>query len=68
VGLVIVLHSLSSLPLDFYKKTELPLRFAYFWASSNICSVVASFIAFGVLRMRGVAGKAGWRYAVLLFP
>ncbi|GJJ06898.1 hypothetical protein Clacol_001094 [Clathrus columnatus] len=51
----------SFLTCHFYKKTELPLRLAYFWASSNICSVVASFLAFGILHMRGVLGKAGWR-------
>ena len=47
---------------DFYKKTELPLRLAYFWGSSNVCTVIASFLAFGILRMRGVQGKAGWSY------
>lgn len=47
----------------FYTKNELPLRLAAFWASSNVCSILASFIAFGVLHMRGVLGKAGWRYA-----
>ncbi|KAF8588151.1 allantoate permease [Ramaria rubella] len=50
----------------FYKKTELPLRLACFWASSNICSVVASFLAFGILRMRGVLDKAGWRWLFLI--
>ena len=48
---------------DFYKKTELPLRMAYFWASSLICNIFAAFLAFGVLHMRGVQGKEGWRYA-----
>ncbi|KAJ3824230.1 hypothetical protein F5880DRAFT_1438481, partial [Lentinula raphanica] len=47
----------------FYTKNELPLRLALFWMSSNLCSIVGSFIAFGVLHMSGVLGHAGWRYA-----
>ncbi|RDB30327.1 hypothetical protein Hypma_007245 [Hypsizygus marmoreus] len=50
----------------FYTKTELPFRLALFWMSSNVCSIVGSFIAFGVLRMRGVAGRAGWRWLFLI--
>ncbi|KAJ7098336.1 allantoate permease [Mycena epipterygia] len=49
----------------FYTKHELPFRLALFWMSSNLCSVVASFIAFGVLHMRGVLGRAGWRWLFL---
>ncbi|KAI0305175.1 allantoate permease [Multifurca ochricompacta] len=49
----------------FYKKTELPFRLALFWMSANLCSIIASFIAFGVLHMRGVQGKAGWRWLFL---
>lgn len=56
---------LNGSALDFYTKNELPLRLALFWMSSNVCSIAASFIAFGVLRMRGVLGRAGWRYGVL---
>ncbi|KIJ53949.1 hypothetical protein M422DRAFT_42249 [Sphaerobolus stellatus SS14] len=51
---------------DYYKKTELPLRMAYFWASSDLCSIVASFLAFGILHMRGVLGKGGWRWLFLI--
>ncbi|KAE9396448.1 MFS general substrate transporter [Gymnopus androsaceus JB14] len=45
----------------FTRKNELPLRLALFWMSSNLCNIVSSFIAFGVLHMRGVLGQAGWR-------
>lgn len=34
--------------------------------SSNVCSIVASFIAYGVLHMRGIQGKAGWRWLFLV--
>ncbi|PSR70856.1 hypothetical protein PHLCEN_2v13297 [Hermanssonia centrifuga] len=50
----------------FYTKTELPLRLAFFWMSSNVCSIIASFIAFGVLHLRGTLGKAGWRWLFLV--
>ncbi|KAF5352158.1 hypothetical protein D9758_009198 [Tetrapyrgos nigripes] len=50
----------------FYTKNELPFRLALFWMSSNLCDIVSSFIAFGVLRMRGVAGRAGWRWLFLV--
>ncbi|KAF8217779.1 allantoate permease [Mycena galopus ATCC 62051] len=50
----------------FYTKHELPLRLALFWMSSNICNIIASFLAFGVLRMRGVLGRGGWRWLFLI--
>ncbi|KAK0215652.1 allantoate permease [Armillaria fumosa] len=50
----------------FYTKNELPFRLALFWISSNVCSILGSFIAFGVLHMRGVRGKAGWRWLFLV--
>ncbi|KAK0192088.1 allantoate permease [Armillaria mellea] len=50
----------------FYTKNELPFRLALFWISSNVCSILGSFIAFGVLHMRGVRGRAGWRWLFLV--
>ncbi|KAF9069482.1 allantoate permease [Rhodocollybia butyracea] len=50
----------------FYTKTELPFRLALFWISSNFCNIISSFIAFGVLHMDGVLGKAGWRWLFLI--
>ncbi|EPQ53585.1 MFS general substrate transporter [Gloeophyllum trabeum ATCC 11539] len=50
----------------FYTKTELPIRLALFWMSSNACAIISSFIAFGVLHMRGILGKAGWRWLFLI--
>lgn len=34
--------------------------------SNDICDVIASFIAFGVLHMGGLAGKAGWRWLFMV--
>ncbi|KAI0064886.1 allantoate permease [Artomyces pyxidatus] len=50
----------------FYTKNELPYRLSLFWISLNACSIVASFLAFGILHMRGVLDKAGWRWLFLI--
>ncbi|PYH87367.1 putative MFS transporter [Aspergillus ellipticus CBS 707.79] len=50
----------------FYTKTEMPRRLALFWVVDALSGVIASFIAYGVLHMRGVAGRAGWRWLFLL--
>ena len=34
--------------------------------SSNVCSIVASFLAYGILHLRGHLGKAGWRWLFLV--
>jgi hypothetical protein len=52
--------------IDFYTKYELPARLALFWISSNVCGIFASFLAVGVLKMRGIAGKEGWRWLFLI--
>lgn len=50
----------------FYKKSEMPIRLALFWFVDSMSGVVASFIAYGVLHMRGVAGREGWRWLFLI--
>jgi len=50
----------------FYKKTEMPIRLALFWFVDSMSGVVASFMAYGILHMRGVAGREGWRWLFLL--
>lgn len=50
----------------FYKLTELPLRLSMFWTSLSICQILTSLLAFGILRMRGIAGLAGWRWLFIL--
>lgn len=32
----------------------------------NIADIIASFLAFGLLHLRGVQGKPGWRWLFLL--
>ncbi|KAF9444378.1 allantoate permease [Macrolepiota fuliginosa MF-IS2] len=50
----------------FYTKYELPFRLSLFWVSLEVCSVLASFLAYGVLHMRGIHGQAGWRWLFLI--
>ncbi|KAJ7492121.1 major facilitator superfamily domain-containing protein [Mycena latifolia] len=50
----------------FYTKSELPIRLAYFWVSNYVSHIFSAFLATGILKLRGVGGKAGWRYLFLL--
>ncbi|KAF8685472.1 NADPH--cytochrome P450 reductase [Rhizoctonia solani] len=50
----------------FYTKTELPIRLAFFWVSNYACDIISAFLATGILQMRGVGGRAGWRYLFLI--
>ncbi|KAK9370528.1 major facilitator superfamily domain-containing protein [Lipomyces kononenkoae] len=50
----------------FYTASELPVRLAYFWASDTLANIIASFLGFGILHMRGVKGYAGWRWLFLI--
>jgi len=49
----------------FYKSRELSLRLSWFWISSNLTVVFASFLAYGLLHLDGTLGYAGWRWYVL---
>ncbi|KAI0800679.1 MFS general substrate transporter [Fomes fomentarius] len=50
----------------FYTKTELPVRLAWFWVSNYFAEILGAFMATGLLRLRGVGGRAGWRYLFLI--
>lgn len=50
----------------FYKTAELSVRLACFWATLNIARVISSFLAVGILKMRGIADKPGWFWLFLL--
>lgn len=36
--------------------------YSLFWTSLSLTTIATSFMAFGILHMRGVQGWAGWRY------
>lgn len=43
-----------------------PIRLAWFWVSNYMASIAGAFMATGLLKLRGVGGKAGWRYLFLI--
>jgi MFS family permease len=44
----------------FYTGYELPGRLSWFWVSYQSTQIVSAFFAFGLLRLRGVNGMAGY--------
>ncbi|EXJ76893.1 hypothetical protein A1O3_10050 [Capronia epimyces CBS 606.96] len=50
----------------FYKHGELTLRLGFWWTAMSIADIIASFLGFGLLHLRGVNGRAGWRYLFLI--
>lgn len=43
-----------------------PIRLAWFWVSNYMATLVGAFLATGILQLRHVTGKAGWRYLFLI--
>ena len=50
----------------FYKHHELTIRLGFFWSGMFIADILAAIIAFGLLHMRGVEGRSGWRWLFLI--
>ncbi|KAK9481073.1 major facilitator superfamily domain-containing protein [Lipomyces japonicus] len=50
----------------FYTGAELTVRLSYFWAADVLANIIAAFLGFGILHMRGVQGRAGWRWLFLI--
>lgn len=50
----------------FYKHAEMGLRLGSFWMAMTFADILAAFLAFGILHMRGVLGLAGWRWMFLI--
>jgi hypothetical protein len=50
----------------FCTSRELPIRLSVWWSVMSVADILACFLAFGLLHMRGVAGVSGWRWLFLL--
>ena len=50
----------------FYTSKELPIRLSFFWTALSVTQILASLLAFALLRMRGVNGWEGWRWLFLI--
>ncbi|KAF6806239.1 phthalate transporter [Colletotrichum sojae] len=50
----------------FYTSKELPIRLSYFYCASHLTQVIAAFLAFGILHLRGTGGWEGWRWLFAL--
>ncbi|KAE8153468.1 major facilitator superfamily domain-containing protein [Aspergillus avenaceus] len=50
----------------FYTSRELPTRLSIFWTTLSLTTIITSFMAFGILHMRGVLGWEGWRWLFLI--
>ncbi|CAI6043051.1 unnamed protein product [Clonostachys chloroleuca] len=50
----------------FYKKDEISKRFAVFFLGNMVANAGAGLLAFGILRMRGIANLSGWQWLFLL--
>lgn len=46
----------------FYTAAELSVRLSFFWGAMYTTQIVNYLIAYGILHMRGVHGKAGWAW------
>ncbi|CAF1030525.1 unnamed protein product [Rotaria sp. Silwood1] len=50
----------------WYKTSELPTRLSFFWVGNYATNIVSSFLALGILKLRGHRGWPGWKYLFLI--
>ncbi|CAH00486.1 uncharacterized protein KLLA0_D07370g [Kluyveromyces lactis] len=50
----------------FFTSKEFSIRLSWFWTSLSLVQILSAILAYGILRMRGIGGLAGWQYLFLL--
>jgi MFS family permease len=50
----------------FYKHAELSIRLGFWWTAMSIADILAAFLGFGLLHLRGHLGHAGWQWLFLV--
>jgi hypothetical protein len=50
----------------FYKHGELSIRLGFWWTAMSIADIIASFLGYALLHLRGHLGFAGWRWLFLI--
>ncbi|KAI9013496.1 major facilitator superfamily domain-containing protein [Hyaloraphidium curvatum] len=49
-----------------YTRGELATRLAIFWGCNQVSAAISGILAYGILRMNGLAGLKGWQWLFLL--
>ncbi|KAK4908701.1 hypothetical protein LTR49_022441 [Elasticomyces elasticus] len=50
----------------YFTSAELPRRLSWFWVAYQSTQIVSAFLAYGILRMRGINGLPGWSWLFAL--
>ncbi|PKK54984.1 hypothetical protein CI102_364 [Trichoderma harzianum] len=50
----------------FYRHAELTIRLGFFWTALSLADICSALLAYGLLHMRGIAGRSGWRWLFLI--
>lgn len=50
----------------WYKRHECGLRMAIFFSAATAAGAFGGLLAFGIMKMRGVAGLGGWAWIFIL--
>ncbi|KAK0221330.1 major facilitator superfamily domain-containing protein [Armillaria fumosa] len=50
----------------FYPRSKMTVRIAAFFASASLSGAFSGILAYGIIRLDGVGGRAGWRWIFIL--
>ncbi|KAG7692691.1 hypothetical protein KL951_004938 [Ogataea haglerorum] len=50
----------------FFTSSELSIKLSYFWTALSLTQIGTALMAYGILRMRGILGMAGWQWLFII--